>query len=56
MPDNPELIQGLEDELDILVHKAHHSGMNYWDILKVFMKRCSTLAMQSESEYLQHLS
>lgn len=56
MPDNSELAQGLEEELDILVHKARHSGMNYWGIFKVFLKRCLTLMMQSESEYLQHLS
>ena len=56
MSTKPELVEGLEDELDIIVHKARHSGMNYWEILKVFLKRCSTLAMQSESEYLQHIS
>ena len=51
MSTNSELTQGLEDELDIIVHKARRSGMNYWEILKVFMKRCMTLMMQSEAEY-----
>ena len=53
---NSELTQGLEDELDIIVHKARRSGMNYWEIFKVFQNKCVTLTMLSESEYLQHIS
>uniref|UniRef100_A0A6M3IHX2 Uncharacterized protein n=1 Tax=viral metagenome TaxID=1070528 RepID=A0A6M3IHX2_9ZZZZ len=41
----------LENELDILILKAHRSGLNYWQILKVLLLRCGDLMMQSEAEY-----
>lgn len=46
-----ELVPMLENELDILILKAHRSGLNYWQILKVLLLRCGDLMMQSEAEY-----
>jgi len=49
--DNPELIELLGGELDIIINKAHKSGMNYWEIFKLIYNRCQSLIGQSEAEY-----
>ncbi len=48
---NLELIDLLESELDIIIQKAHKSGLNYWQILKEVMRKCVDLMGQSEAEY-----
>ena len=48
---DPEAVKMLEDEVGLLIMKSHHSGMNYWQILNVFMKCCLELMVQSEVEY-----
>jgi len=53
MVDNPELIELLETEVDFLISKAHKSGLNFWQILRVFLLRCEGLMIQSEAEYYQ---
>ena len=53
--DNPDLIELLESEFDFLINKAHHSGLNYWQILRIILSRLEGLVMQSDAEYLlQH--
>jgi len=49
--DEPNLIELFESEIDILLNKAHRSGLNYWQIFKVLLNKCLTLMMMSESEY-----
>jgi len=45
-----ETIELAENEVDRLISVCHKS-LNYWQILKIFLKKCSELAMQSEAEY-----
>ena len=49
--DNAELIENAEIDLDRLILVFHKSGLNYWQILKVFLARCVTLQMQADIEY-----
>jgi len=44
-----ETIELFESELDRLICVGHKS-LNYWEILKVVLSRCLSLAMQSEEE------
>lgn len=53
MPDNPELIETAETELDRLISIMHNSGLNYWEILKLFVMKSETLLMMSQAEYCQ---
>ena len=46
-----DLIELLESELDLLINKAHKSGLSYWWILRVILSRLETLVMQADSEY-----
>jgi len=46
-----ELIELLEDELDLIVNKAHKSGLNFWQILRVFLEHCCRLQLQAEAEF-----
>jgi len=46
-----DLLELLESELDFLVNKAHKSGLNYWQILDIFLRACVTLHLQATSEY-----
>jgi len=48
-----KLIELLNDELDILINKAHRSGLNYWHIFKILLNKCLALMMMSEAEYYQ---
>lgn len=43
-------VELFEDELDLLINKAH-KVMNYWEILKAVLNRCLSLMMQAEAEY-----
>jgi len=47
-----ETIELFEEELDRLIMVGHKS-LNYWEILKILLKKCSSLAMQSEVELYQ---
>lgn len=44
-------IELLESEVDLIINKSHKSGLNYWQIFKVFLSRCLGLMAQSEAEY-----
>lgn len=44
-------IEGFELELDRLINEAYKSGINYWQILKVFLSICQRLQMQADIEY-----
>lgn len=46
-----ELKELLESEVDLVISKAHRSGLNYWQILKVVTGKLVTLEMLSEAEY-----
>ena len=48
--DTTEAIKLLNEEITILVHKAHRS-LNYWQILRVFLIRSVELMALSETEY-----
>ncbi len=50
MPDDAELIELLELELDMLINKANKSGLSYWHILRVILSRLETLMMQVDVE------
>jgi len=53
--DNPELIELAEIQLDQFIQVSHHSGLNYWQILRIILSRLEGLVMQSDAEYLlQH--
>ena len=51
MPDNIELIELAESEIEFLIEKAHRSGLNYWQILKIFLVKVETLVMRADEEY-----
>ena len=53
MVNEVKLIELLNDELDILINKAHRSGLNYWQIFKAILDKCLALMMMSEAEYYQ---
>jgi len=44
-------IKLLEDELEMLIGKAHRSGLYFQDILRVFLSDCVILELQAEVEY-----
>ena len=46
-----DIIEDAEIELDRIVMVFHHSGLNYFQILKMFLVRCVSLMTQSEAEY-----
>lgn len=50
MAEITDSIKLLNEEIEILIYKAHKS-LNYWQILKVFMRWCSDLIRESEVEY-----
>lgn len=54
--ENAETIELFESELDRLIMVGHKQGLNYWEILKICLCRCSSLAMQSEVELYQKSS
>ena len=48
--DKPELIDLLEDELEILVRKAHKSGLTYWDVYRQVVCLLPPLLLKVEAE------
>ena len=52
MQDNAEL---LESEAEFLIEKAHRSGMNYWQVLKIFLVKVESLVMRADQEYFMKL-
>ena len=40
------------EELDILLNKAHNAGIYYQELLGECIKKCETLNLQDETEYL----
>ena len=54
-PDNVKLVELLEEECSILINKAKRAGLNYFQILRVFLGYCPKLLMQSEAEYWSKL-
>ena len=51
MPDDADAIEQLEIDVDMLVNAGHKQGLNYWQILKVFLVRCVDLYIQAEAEH-----
>ena len=51
MPDNAETIELFEVDIDRLINAGHKQGLNYFQLLKVFLSYCVQLQMQAEMEY-----
>jgi len=51
MPNEHDLVELLDGEIDIVITKAHKSGLNYWQVLRSFLQRCVGLQLQAEAEY-----
>ncbi len=51
MPDNVEALKIAEVAVAHLVEVAHRQGVNYWEILRIFLKACLTLQMLADVEY-----
>jgi hypothetical protein len=51
MPDNAELNKLADKELEFIIQKAHNSGLNYWQILKIFLRKVEMLVMLADTEY-----
>lgn len=49
--DNPELVEDAEIDLDRLIVVFHKNGLNYWEILRMFLDYCPKLLMQADCEY-----
>ena len=50
--DKPDLIELAECELADWVKRAHISGLNYWEILRLILLSAPKLMMQADMEYL----
>ena len=48
-----EQLDLLEDELDILIFKAYRSGLNYWQVSRIFLTKSVDLMIRSEAEYYE---
>ena len=53
--DNPELIEDAEIDLGRLIMVFHKNGLNYWEILRMFLDYCPKLQLQAEAEYQSKL-
>lgn len=51
MLEQAKRMEKFESELDELIDRTHSSGINYWDMLKVFLIACQRLQMQADAEY-----
>ena len=49
--DKPKLIDQFSDELEILIQKAHRSGLSYWEILGELPDMMKRLIAEADSEY-----
>lgn len=46
-----DIIVLAETEVDKLIMVCHRQGLNYWQILKIFLDRCQILQMRADAEY-----
>jgi len=44
-------LEEFELKLNDLIHEAHKSGVNYWEVLRIFLNICQHLQMQADAEY-----
>ncbi len=44
-----------ESEVVRLIDVAHRQGLNYWQILDIFLRACVNLHLQASTEYMLHL-
>lgn len=51
MPYDAETIELFELDVDRLINVGHNQGLNYFQLLKVFLSHCVQLQMQAEMEY-----
>uniref|UniRef100_A0A6M3KV12 Uncharacterized protein n=1 Tax=viral metagenome TaxID=1070528 RepID=A0A6M3KV12_9ZZZZ len=51
MPDDADAIEQLEIDVDMLVNAGHKQGLNYRQILRVFLVKCMDLQIQAEAEH-----
>ena len=45
-----------EQDVERLIEICHKRGLNYWELLKIFLVACQDLQMKSEIEYYLNLS
>lgn len=56
MLNDAELIEQTEDHLSVVIQVAHQSGLNYWQILRIIVKKIlPQLVLQAEAEYYLNL-
>ena len=48
-----DLMEETELELTRLIWRQHNAGLNFWELMKIFLDYTQKLAMQSEGEYAQ---
>ena len=48
---SPDVIELAEEEIDKLIAVCHKQGLNYWEILGIFLERCQSLRLQADAEY-----
>ncbi len=47
----PEQLDLAESEIAFLITKAHNSGLNYWQILDIFLRATCDLHIKASTEY-----
>lgn len=53
--DEAELTELTENEVEFIIEKSHRSGLNYWQILKIFLVKVESLVMRADTEYFLKL-
>ena len=48
---NPEQIELAESEVARLIEVAHRQGLNYWQILDIFLRATCDLHLRASTEY-----
>lgn len=56
MTEDADAVECFEFELDGIINRGHRSGLNYWQILRMFLSHCVSLQMQADVEYYLKLS
>ena len=46
-----DIMELAELEIDRLIGVCHKQGLNYWEILGLFLNKCLTLQMMADAEY-----
>lgn len=46
-----ELLENAEFDLHILIETTHSRGLNYWQILRLFLKAVDALVMKADCEW-----